>query len=241
MRVFARRIVLAAPFLCMGSAHADSPLETFFLTIEAPAVVTPSSGGAQIELWCGYTLVVPGGLVAIQGGDMDVYATEALFANQRVIVRDLPPPPYGSFWRGTRSPEGDAVNDIVAGQGVLGGGGGGAVTDTSNPLLLWTATWATRDFTPRVVELSAFPGDHFSWAELGGGTTVEYPDPGFATIVVRTDCLADLDGNGELDLFDFIAFQNFFMDASPVADLDGDGDLTIFDFLVFQNAFDAGC
>jgi len=36
-------------------------------------------------------------------------------------------------------------------------------------------------------------------------------------------------------------FQNFFMDASPVADLDADGDLTIFDFLAFQNAFDAGC
>jgi hypothetical protein len=25
------------------------------------------------------------------------------------------------------------------------------------------------------------------------------------------------------------------------ADLDGDGELTIFDFLAFQNAFDAGC
>ena len=27
----------------------------------------------------------------------------------------------------------------------------------------------------------------------------------------------------------------------PLADLDGDGELTLFDFLAFQNAFDAGC
>ncbi|MEQ8318172.1 MAG: GC-type dockerin domain-anchored protein [Phycisphaerales bacterium] len=67
------------------------------------------------------------------------------------------------------------------------------------------------------------------------------PDPGIATIVVRTDCLADQDGNGALDLFDYFAFQNFFMGDSPVADLDEDGTLTIFDFLAFQNAFEAGC
>ncbi|UYV12313.1 MAG: hypothetical protein NCW75_13560 [Phycisphaera sp.] len=133
------------------------------------------------------------------------------------------------------------MNDIVAGQRSLGGGGGGGSVDDRNPLLLWTANWSTRDFAPRVVELTATPGDHFSWAELIGGTTEEFPDPGFATIVVRTDCLADLDGNAELDVFDFLAFQNFFIDASPVADLDADGDLTLFDFLAFQNAFDAGC
>jgi len=54
-------------------------------------------------------------------------------------------------------------------------------------------------------------------------------------------CPADLDADGQLTIFDFLAFQNLFQDADPRADFDGDGDFTIFDFLAFQNAFDAGC
>ncbi|MEQ8844985.1 MAG: right-handed parallel beta-helix repeat-containing protein [Phycisphaerales bacterium] len=55
-------------------------------------------------------------------------------------------------------------------------------------------------------------------------------------------CRADIDGDGALTIFDFLAFQNAF-DAGDlsVADFDGDGALTIFDFLAFQNEFDAGC
>ncbi len=54
-------------------------------------------------------------------------------------------------------------------------------------------------------------------------------------------CRADLDGDGELTIFDFLAFQNLFDAGDPTADFDGDGSLTIFDFLAFQNLFDAGC
>jgi len=54
-------------------------------------------------------------------------------------------------------------------------------------------------------------------------------------------CPADLDGDGDLTILDFLAFQNLFDDDDPIADFDGDGDLTLFDFLTFQNAFDAGC
>ena len=60
------------------------------------------------------------------------------------------------------------------------------------------------------------------------------------TIALGT-CEADLDGDGELTLFDFLDFQNLFDAGDPAADFDGDGELTIFDFLAFQNAFDAGC
>jgi hypothetical protein len=56
-----------------------------------------------------------------------------------------------------------------------------------------------------------------------------------------TTCRADLDGDGDLTIFDFLAFQNLFDAGSPEADFDGDGSLTIFDFLEFQNQFDAGC
>ncbi|MEQ8316618.1 MAG: S8 family serine peptidase [Phycisphaerales bacterium] len=54
-------------------------------------------------------------------------------------------------------------------------------------------------------------------------------------------CRADMDGDGSLTLFDFLAFQNLFDAGDLAADFDGDGDLTLFDFLAFQNEFDAGC
>ncbi|MEQ8317042.1 MAG: integrin alpha [Phycisphaerales bacterium] len=54
-------------------------------------------------------------------------------------------------------------------------------------------------------------------------------------------CAADIDHDGELTIFDFLAFQNLFDAGDARADFDGDGELTIFDFLAFQNAFDDGC
>ncbi len=59
--------------------------------------------------------------------------------------------------------------------------------------------------------------------------------------VVDLDCAADLDGDGALTIFDFLAFQTLFDARDPVADFDGDGSFTIFDFLAFQTAFDRGC
>jgi len=60
-------------------------------------------------------------------------------------------------------------------------------------------------------------------------------------ILGGTGCRADLDGDGVLTLFDFLAFQNAFDMGDLLADFDGDGVLTLFDFLAFQNEFDAGC
>ncbi|MEQ8317172.1 MAG: GC-type dockerin domain-anchored protein [Phycisphaerales bacterium] len=54
-------------------------------------------------------------------------------------------------------------------------------------------------------------------------------------------CRVDLDMDGSLTIFDFLAFQNLFDDGDLLADFDGDGSLTIFDFLAFQNEFDIGC
>lgn len=57
---------------------------------------------------------------------------------------------------------------------------------------------------------------------------------------VRT-CRVDMDGDGAVTIFDFLAFQNLFQDGDLLADFDGDGTLSIFDFLVYQNEFDIGC
>ncbi len=54
-------------------------------------------------------------------------------------------------------------------------------------------------------------------------------------------CRVDLDGDGQLTLFDFLEFQNLFAMGDLIADFDGDGELTLFDFLEFQNEFDQGC
>ena len=78
-----------------------------------------------------------------------------------------------------------------------------------------------------------------SYVDIGSFGTAEQV-VGIA-FVWDLDCRADLDGDGDLTIFDFLAFQNLFDAGDTAADFDGDGELTIFDFLAFQNAFDAGC
>ncbi|MCH7792819.1 MAG: hypothetical protein IID31_11145, partial [Planctomycetes bacterium] len=55
-------------------------------------------------------------------------------------------------------------------------------------------------------------------------------------------CYPDCHGNGVLDIFDFLCFQNSFVNGEPYAcECDPDPACDIFDFLCFQNAFVAGC
>ncbi|MEQ8318315.1 MAG: GC-type dockerin domain-anchored protein [Phycisphaerales bacterium] len=76
---------------------------------------------------------------------------------------------------------------------------------------------------------------------VGNGLNPDGRPRGFVLAVGGAACPADLDGDGELTIFDFLEFQNLFDAGDARADLDGDGSLTIFDFLAFQNLFDAGC
>jgi hypothetical protein len=54
-------------------------------------------------------------------------------------------------------------------------------------------------------------------------------------------CRADVNGDGVLDFFDFLEFQDLFAAGDPRADFTGDGVLDFFDFLAFQDEFAAGC
>ena len=170
----------------------------------------------------------------------DLEASEAGWVWVETITRAVPPPvPPGRWEDGVV--EGGFVRGIAAGQTDLGTSIPG---DRSNPYYLWHGRWETDDYTPRVITFLTVENRNFMVS--GPGPRTDLVDtgafqPGRMVVVVRTDCLADLDGSGELDVFDFIALQNFFADGSPVADLDADGVLTVFDFLVFLNAFDAGC
>lgn len=62
-----------------------------------------------------------------------------------------------------------------------------------------------------------------------------------ALAVVRSLCEADLDGNGQVEVFDFLEFQSLFATGDGRADIDENGSLDIFDYLTFANLFLDGC
>jgi 5'-nucleotidase len=74
---------------------------------------------------------------------------------------------------------------------------------------------------------------------MGQITMDAYPEGSMDRII--QSCYADFDLDGEVGLFDFLAFQNAFDAGETAADCNRDGSLDLFDFLCFQNAFDAGC
>ena len=123
---------------------------------------------------------------------------------------------------------------------------------TSARALYWRSELGTLDLLAYLDELGV---DTTGWAlreaigvSADGGSVIgsglfqgEFRSFLVRGLPVATPCRADLDGDGELTLFDFLAFQNAFASGDPIADFDGDGSLTLFDFLAFQNAFAAGC
>ena len=56
-----------------------------------------------------------------------------------------------------------------------------------------------------------------------------------------TACYHDCNGDGVLDFFDFLCFQNEFAAGTPYGDCDGSGVHDFFDFLCFQDEFAGGC
>ena len=115
--------------------------------------------------------------------------------------------------------------------------------------------WLDYDVTELLKAIAAGgPNNGFAVAQLteisAGASRYGYfhsresadPDLHPQLVVVLTEtCPADLDGDGELTIFDFLEFQNLFAAMDPRADFDGDGEFTLFDFLAFQNEFAAGC
>ncbi len=69
-----------------------------------------------------------------------------------------------------------------------------------------------------------------------GGSTAAGTYPASFTTVVR----ADMEQDGDLDIFDFLEFQNLYGLEDARADFEGDGDWDVFDFLAFQNSFATG-
>ncbi len=54
-------------------------------------------------------------------------------------------------------------------------------------------------------------------------------------------CLADFNGDGDVNFFDVQVFLAAFSDNDPSADFNGDGDINFFDVQIFLGHFSAGC
>jgi len=54
-------------------------------------------------------------------------------------------------------------------------------------------------------------------------------------------CEADFNGDGAVNILDFVAFQTAFVGQDPSADCDGNGVFNILDFVCFQAVFAEGC
>jgi hypothetical protein len=63
----------------------------------------------------------------------------------------------------------------------------------------------------------------------------------FDWVASEGSCYADCTGEGTLDIFDFLCFQDAFSLGLAYADCDGNTVLDVFDFLCFQDAFVVGC
>lgn len=64
---------------------------------------------------------------------------------------------------------------------------------------------------------------------------------GTATIVRVSGCIADFNGDGMLNILDFVAFQSAFTSGDAGADCNQDGALNVLDFVCFQSTFVGGC
>jgi hypothetical protein len=78
-------------------------------------------------------------------------------------------------------------------------------------------------------------------ARLDTGNNVRQDHPFILMGSVDSACYADCDGNGTLNVDDFICFINAFSSQDPYADCDNNQTLNVDDFICFINAFSQGC
>jgi hypothetical protein len=230
--IMRRILVTLVPFIGLGLAAPASAQDNAFELVVSDTI-TPQTPTATVEAWFRFNPT----FYAFAGARFDVSASlDAGGWSGSEHMLTGPGTTDGIIGDG-----GDTVAGIVSGQ--IHFPPGGNFADTSNPILVWRGTWTTDDFTPREVSVST--GTKTFGLHSEGGP-IEPPYGSFAEgagviVVIAESCYPDFNGDGELDLFDFLAFVNAFNEADPVSDCDHSGALDLFDFLCFVNAFGDGC
>jgi hypothetical protein len=115
--------------------------------------------------------------------------------------------------------------------------------NSDNPIDVIEFTWTAGEGSGEVAFETA---DSFLGLYVGedkesarGINDVPTEETSFGWIVVS--CAADVNGDGLLNVLDFIAFQQAFLSQNPIADCDGNGAFNALDFVCFQGVFVAGC
>lgn len=84
----------------------------------------------------------------------------------------------------------------------------------------------------------------FAHVDVGGGIAYVSADvAGIHVIDVSScdACPADVNGDGQLDVLDFVAFQLLWQGKDALADCDANGEFNVLDFVCFQQLFVQGC
>lgn len=105
--------------------------------------------------------------------------------------------------------------------------------------------WITKQFSlndiPGFIPSNQFQ-IRFSASDLGDGSVVEAGVDAVKLLSFDCNpCVADLNGDGDLNFFDVSAFLTAFNSGDLSADFTGDGVLNFFDVSDFLSAFSAGC
>jgi hypothetical protein len=131
----------------------------------------------------------------------------------------------------------DSMADFQAGEYL-------SSADTSNPFVGQIVRFDVTSFLSEMLgRKEPFAGLAIRGDEVGLMAIFEngqYPRLTITTDVAG-DCYADCDASGGLDLFDFLCFQNDFVDGGDYSDCEGNNIHDLFDFLCYQNEFVGGC
>ncbi len=118
---------------------------------------------------------------------------------------------------------------------------GAAETLAQTPAGLPALAW----FAPGALGVGSGAAIFFNDASMVGDPFYEEDESNKAVIInsllIRTPCAPDVNGDGVLNILDFVAFQGLFQAGDAGADCDANGELNVLDFVCYQALFEAGC
>jgi hypothetical protein len=143
-------VVLAFGASALGQANQ------FEVVISNP--VSPDQPSATVEVWAAFSPA----LYAFAKSRFDMLAS----ADEGGFSDPFLPLEFPGDYAGDIPPNGDSVTGVNAGQVHMWNG---PYADTSNPILIWSATWNTSDFHPRTVSLATTTSEYYVYENAGGG------------------------------------------------------------------------